>query len=238
MHKLKSNYTFAELAIDFELTKKTAKLYFADTISLLAKTMKKLIHWQSRDVNANNLPECFREFPNVVTVLDCTEIRTVTFQCLSCRTCTYSHYKGAHTLKILIGVSPSGLVNFISKVSTGRSSDKAIFNATELLSKLEPGDAVMVDKGFMIADELANAGIEMVRPAFLFESFTKKQIERNTKIAAARVHVDRRIARLKMFKILSDKIGDSVIPYVDDIMTVICALSNISQPLLKDDKFM
>lgn len=238
MHKLKSNCSFAEIAIGFELSNKTAKIYFADTIALLAKVMKNLIHWQSEERNVKSLPKYFEDFPNVRTILDCTEVRTVTFRCLTCRTCTYSHYKGGHTLKILIGVSPSGCINFVSKVSTGRSSGKAIFNQTaELMSKLQPGDAVMVDKGFMIGDELANAGVEMVRPAFLFGSFSKEDVERNTKIAAARVHVERRIARLKIFKVLSEKIGVAMIPYVDDCMIVICGLSNISQPILKDNKF-
>ena len=200
--------------------------------------MQDLIHWQSREENMRSMPKCFETYTNVRTVLDCTEFKTVTSKCLSCRTCTYSHYKGTHTLKVLLGVSPSGAVNYLSKTATGKSSDKAIFNLTDLVSKLEPGDAVMVDKGFMIADELANAGIEMIRPDFLFEKFSKCQVERSTKIASARVHVERRIARLKQLKVLSDKICASIIPYIDDIMIVACAISNLSTPILSDDKFM
>ena len=123
------------------------------------------------------MPKHFERYRNVRTVLDCTEFKTISSKCLSCVNCTYSHYK------VLIGVSPSGAVNYISKFATGKSSDKAIFNLSDLLTKLDPSDAVMVDTGFVIANELANAGIEMIRPDFLFEKFSKLQVERSTNIA-------------------------------------------------------
>ena len=140
------------------------------------------------------------------------------------------------TLKVLLGLSPRGCVNYL--VSTGKSSDKAIFNLTDLISKLEPGDGVIVDKGFMIGDELAKAGVEMVRTAFHFENFSQECGENNTGLASARVNVERRIGRLKNFKVLSDKVGISIIPYIDDIMTIICGLSNLTAPILNDDKFL
>lgn len=237
MQKLKNNCSFVEIGIWHQISDATAKRYFCDTIQLLALGMKRLIYWQSREQNMKNLPKCFQMYPNVRTVLDCTEFRTVTSKCLSCRICTYSRYKSGHTLKLLIGVSPSGAVNYLSKVATGKSSDKAIFNLSNLLSKLEVGDAVMVDRGFLIADELANAGIEMIRPDFLYERFTKTQVEESTRIASARVHVERRIGRLKQMRIFSDRICSSMIPYIDEIVTVVCALSNLSTPILNDDKF-
>jgi len=170
--------------------------------------------------------------------LDCTEIKTITFGCLKCRTSTYSHYKSQQTIKVLIGVAPSGLLNYISPAVGGRTSDKAVFNLTPLLNQLKPGDAVMVDKGFLIADELEKHGIEMIRPDFNINLLSKTQVERSTKISSARVHVERRIARLKYFKILSEKLDDSVLPYINDILTVIGALSNLSSPILTDEKFL
>ncbi|XP_055837913.1 uncharacterized protein LOC129906265 [Episyrphus balteatus] len=206
------------------LCEKTAKLYFVDTIKHLAKIVGPLIYWPTREQNAKRMPKCFEYFQNVRTILDCTEMKTVTFRCLKCRTGVYSQYKGAATLKVLIGISPSRAINFLSKVASGRSSDKAIINRSDLLSKLEPGDALRVDKGFMIGDELNKAGIEIIRPKFHFEPFSGEDVRRNTRIAAARVHVENKFARLKMFKILSDKTHSFVIPYIDDIMIVLCSL--------------
>lgn len=67
---------------------------------------------------------------------------------------TYSHFKGRHTVKFLIGVAPSGLITYVSRGFGGRSSDKAIFNLSGLMEKLDPhNDAIMVDKGFLIENE-------------------------------------------------------------------------------------
>lgn len=89
----------------------------------------------------------------------------------------------------------------------------------------------------MIADELAEAGVEMVRPDLMFERLTRSEVVRSTSIASARVHVERRIARIKMFKIFSEKVNASIIPYIDDILIVLCGLSNISPPILNDQRF-
>lgn len=214
MFRLKTNLSNTEVSIIFQVTDKTAKQYFVDTIQLLSKVLNCLIYWQSHEENLKSLPKCFEDFPQTMTVLDCTEIKTCTFNCLHCRMCMYSHYKGCHTVKILIGVSPSGMINFVSKATAGRASDKAIFNSTNLLEKLNKGDAVMVDKGFMIGDELSKAGIEMIRPAFMYHKMTKSEVIRNTRIASARVHVERRIARIKTFKILGEKVYFSILPYI------------------------
>ncbi|CAG0889762.1 unnamed protein product [Darwinula stevensoni] len=44
-----------------------------------------------------------------------------------CRILTYSHYKGTHTVKYMVGVSPGGMITFLSQGYGGRASDKAIF---------------------------------------------------------------------------------------------------------------
>lgn len=237
MHILKSNCSFAELAINFQLTEKTAKSYFVETIQILSSFFVKCIHWQTRDQNQRSFPICFDLFLNTQTVLDCTEVKTPSFRCLRCRTSTYSQYKGTNTVKILIGVAPSGLINFVAPAVGGRTSDKAIFNMSTLLQKLNQGDGVMVDKGFMIGNELSSAGVEMIRPSFVYQTQSKEEVDQNTRIARARVHVERRIARVKKFKILSDKVMHSMLPYIDDIITVIFGLSNLESPILNDNKF-
>lgn len=238
MYIIKTNSSNAQAAILFNLNQKTTRNYFNDCVQLLSKVLECCIYWQTKEENLKSLPICFAKFKNTMTVLDCTEVKTVKFRCLECRTCTYSHYKGTHTIKLLIGVSPSGLINFISTAVGGRTSDKAVFNLTDLLDKLRPGDAVMVDKGFMIGNELSEAGIEMIRPNFLNKERTKSDVENDRLIAAARVHVERRISRIKLFKTLSEKISLSKLPYLDDILTIVCAISNLSTPILSDDKFL
>jgi len=52
----------------------------------------------------------------------------------------------------LIGISPGGLITYISKLYGGRASDKAIFEQSNLIELMQKPDAVMVDKGFLIDD--------------------------------------------------------------------------------------
>lgn len=56
-------------------------------------------------------------------------------------------------------------------------------------------------------------------------------------IAAARVHVERTIQRLKMFKILKYKIPWTLIPYIKKISIIVAGITNLKNPILADDKF-
>lgn len=87
--------------------------------------------------------------------------------CLSCRIRTYSFYKGKHTIKFMVGIAPDGLITFVSDVYGGRASDKLIFNESNIIEKCEIGDAIMVDKGFLIDDECMKANVKLFRPPFL-----------------------------------------------------------------------
>ena len=152
----------------------------------------------------------------------------------------YSHYKGCETLKFLLGVTPSGLICYVSKVYGGRASDKAIFNQSGLLKKVIPTkEAIMVDKGFDIEVECAENHIKLIMPPKLGKrnQFSKEEVEVTVDIAAARVHVERAIQRFKQFKIVKGKVQATLIPYMDKITTVIVAICNLKNPILADNKF-
>ena len=65
---------------------------------------------------------------------------------------TYSTYKSRNTLKAIIGISPSGLITYISPAYGGSASDRAIIEGGPLLSMCDSGDSIMVDKGFDVQD--------------------------------------------------------------------------------------
>ena len=81
----------------------------------------------------------------------------------------YSNYKHHTTYKFLVGVTPSGYVAFVSDVLGGRARDKHITLSSKLLDSMEPGDAVMADRGFLIDDDLKARGITLIRPAFVVQ---------------------------------------------------------------------
>lgn len=141
----------------------------------------------------------------------------------------------------MTGVSQGGLITFISKPYGGRASDKAIFNESNVISLLDTNrDAIMVDKGFLIDDSCQIYRIKLIRPPFLKQ---KRQLSAeesilNAKIASARVHIERSNQRLKIFKILSGKLNWALVTLIEDIFIIICAITNVSSPILADSRFL
>ena len=63
---------------------------------------------------------------------------------------TYSHYKSSNAVKVMTGVSPAGNITYVSKVYGGRATNSQIFKESDLITLLQPGDDIMVDRGFLI----------------------------------------------------------------------------------------
>lgn len=241
--KLYLNISFECLAILFGVSRQVCSHTFSPTVQLLHCMMDALIHWPSKEENLKNMPSCFKKFKDTRVVLDCTEIPVDSPQCLQCRIRMYSHYKGRLTIKVLLGVAPSGLIIYRSKCYGGKASDQKIFAESTLISEniLEPfSDAVMVDKGFRIDSVLEGRNIKMHRPPFVKKKMplSEQAANFNVNIAVARVHVERVIQRIKLFRILSDKIPWFVVPDIDAIFTITCALVNVSSPVLAKERFL
>lgn len=238
--KAKHAVPFTLLSILFNVSKPTAARKFKKTISLLASILKVAVRWPELEEVRANMPQCFFKFKNTRVVVDCTEIPLNSSKCLTCRQITYSHYKGQHTVKVMVGVSPAGLVTFVSDVYGGRASDKAIFEQSGLVNLLEPYvDAVMADKGFLIEEACERRCVKLHRPPFLR---TQKQFSRGdalfcAEIARARVHVERVIGRMKMFAMLTKPLNSQLLPSLEAVMTVVCGLVNLASPVLGDARF-
>ncbi|KAH9371108.1 hypothetical protein HPB48_015673 [Haemaphysalis longicornis] len=191
--RLKTFLSFKCLATLFGVSETTVHRYFYSTLRTLAAVMESAVPWPTKTEVQQNEPHCFAAFTDVRIVLDCTEVEVEKSHCASCRILTYSHYKGVHTLKVLIGVSPGALITFVSDCFGGRASDKACVMDSDVLNRLEPfkGD-VMVDKGYNIDRAL---GTGVIQPPFLRkqQQFTREDALKTVHIARARVHVKRAI---------------------------------------------
>lgn len=93
-------------------------------------------------------------YPNTRCIIDATEIFIEMPANPSAQQLTFSNYKNHNTLKALIVITPSGVISFISDLYGGNISDKKLTQLSGLLDLLEPGDAVMADRGFIIDDIL------------------------------------------------------------------------------------
>lgn len=199
-----------------------------------------VIVWPSDEEHIKNIPECFQKYPKVRVVLDCTEVFVERPKCLNCRLKVWSFYKGNETLKILLGVAPSGLINFVSDTYGGRASDKAIFNRSDIFKYLIPQrDEIMADKGFDIEQECAFNYVKLVMPPFRRKKnqFSHHEVRETKTVASARVHIERKIQRMKIFLILKHKISWKLVPYFDAIVKTIAILANLQNPIMDDDKF-
>jgi hypothetical protein len=113
-------------------------------------------------------PMCFRtNFRNAVCVVDRFEVQTQIPHTPSQQCATYSSYKSRNTIKYFIGATPQGSISFISVGYVGRTSDKHIVQDSVFLKKLIPGDEVLADKGFRIAEDVGLCGAKLTTPAFV-----------------------------------------------------------------------
>lgn len=240
MMKIKLGLHFSTLAVFFDTCIQNACNYFYDTVTVLAKLFKCFVKWQSKDLILNNMPKCFSQFMNTRVVLDCFELNVEKPKCVRCRVRLYSQYKKNYTVKFLLGVSPGGSITVVSKAYGGRASDKFITSDSGLYDLCEFGDAIMVDKGFAIEDECQQYLLTMIRPPFMRQKgkFTRAEAVQCAKIARARVHVERVIQRIREYSMLRNKLQWRLTPYIDDVLMIVCALVNLSPPVLADDKFL
>ena len=102
-------------------------------------------------------------------------------------------------MKFLLGVTPQGVISFVSKAWGGRTPDKHLTDNCGVMKYLLPGYVILADRGFDIGDSAALFGATVEIPAF---TKGKKQlsafdVERSRKLASVRVHVERVIGLLR-----------------------------------------
>ena len=142
-------------------------------------------------------PETFQSDPDCRKyriIIDCFEVRTEKPKSLSVNNLSYSDDKGCNTFKVLVGVTPTGYVSFVSKAYPGSISDPAITRQSGLLDKLDPGDCVMADKGFpLTGQDLQPRGMSLVLPPFKCgeQQMSAADIAKNRRIANSRIVVEK-----------------------------------------------
>ena len=224
MMKLKLDLSFSVLQILFNCILLTSCTdIFYSMLTKLVAIMKASIKPVSYEEIQNNMPSCFKGFEETAVVLDCSEVHIQRLKCAACRIKIYSQYKSDFTFKFMTGVTPGGMLTFVSKAYGGRASDKAIFEQSNFINSLQKDrDAVMIDKDFLIDDVCAARGIKIIRPPFLrsAKQFTQEEALLNRCIAAARVHVERMNARIRLFAILNNHLSWNLMIYIDEIFIV------------------
>ena len=144
-----------DLAYRFNISQPTVSRYFARWLDLLYTKLSCLIFWPDRDTLLKTTPiEFQKHFKKCAIIIDCFELFIQWPTSLPARAQTWSNYKHHSIVKHLIGITPQGIIAFISKGWGGRASDVYITEHCGLLKNLLPGDVVLADRGFTIQDSV------------------------------------------------------------------------------------
>ena len=117
-------------------------------------------------------------------------------------------------MKYLIDITPQGSISFVSQGWGGRVSDKTITQECGILSKLLPGDLVLVDRGFNIMELVEQYKAKVQLPAFTKgkSQLTAKEVKQSQELARVRIHVERLIGTVKQkYSILEGILPISII---------------------------
>ena len=207
-------------------------------IKLLHTVLSEISIWIQRSKIRKHLPKCFQAlYKDVRVIVDCTELRSERPSDFEVQCATYSTYKGCNTYKALIGISPSGVPTFISQLYEGSISDNDITNKTKLRDLMEPGDAMMADRGWTCANWLARKGVRLVTPHFLHakQQMTIPELVESVSIARVRIHVERCMGRIKQWQFLKADIPLVYWNMISDIFQVCSRLVLFWPPLVDDE---
>lgn len=236
--KLKLNLLQADLAERFAVSQGLVSRIISYWIDTMEENMRIYIPWLPRETIRSTMPQCFREtFPNTTCIIDCTETTLQKPHNLDSRGESYSHYYSSNTIKYLVAIAPCGLVMFISPAYGGRCSDKFITQESGFLEYLRPGDEVMADRGFPIRDLLFERKVNLVLPAFTRKGgqLSDEDVTATRRIANVRIHVERVIRRLKVFKIISQTVPINLAYKMDKILRICAALVNMQGKIIDED---
>lgn len=236
--RLRTGMSLKEISRNFGISMSTFSRLFTSWIVVLSRELSALNCFPKLGLAQQRMPRHFDAFPDTRVVLDATEIRIQTPSSLDAQRQTFSPYKHANTMKCLVGVTPDCYVCYLSPLYGGAMSDREIVRQCGILNLLEPGEAVMVDKGFKIGDLLPH-GVKLHIPPFRVphtRQMPKSEVYETRNIAGARVHVERVIRRIKEFHIFDRALLLTMIDLADEIFTTCALLCNFRGPLIKEEE--
>ena len=115
----------------------------------------------------------------------------------------------------------------------GRASDKFIVQNSGFYNFVEPYDQIMADRGFKIKEELLQRQASLSIPPSKQGNLqmTGENVQETSRIANVRIYVEKAIARVKWYNILSNEMEINCLHLCDDIVVTCCSLCNLLEPL-------
>ena len=131
-------------------------------------------------------------------------------------------------MKYLISATPCGFINFISPGYGGRVLDRDIVTHSGYLKVAPKGCFVLADRGFKC---IGNHGLHFKVPPSKKKDklFTEAEVNETRRIASVRIHIE----RVREFNLLSIRNHSSILSFLDYLVIIACALTNLQGKLIK-----
>ncbi|XP_029317899.1 uncharacterized protein LOC115028315 [Cottoperca gobio] len=225
--KLRTNRMMGDLSRQFHISQSTICKIIPYWIDKLDEVLRPLIPWLPKETIEANMPEEFKKnFPNTTCIVDCSEILLQKPRNLE------SH----NTVKYLVAFAPCGLIMFISAAYGGQCSETFITKNSGILNYLMPEDEVMVVRGFPIEDLLFVREVNLVTPYYIKKcgERTEEWVTYTQRMARVRVHAERAIRRLNVYKILSQVVPRTLAAKIDKVLRICAALVNLREGRIRE----
>ena len=235
--RLRTKFSIKHFSFLFQVADSTVSNIFTTWINFIFLRLGSVSIWPSKDQVLQSMPNSMRQkLTNCSCIIDCVEFKVEVPSSLYLHKMLYSDYKSHTTLKVLVGITPGGGFNFISKTYHGSTSDKEITLRSDILNPMmwEKEDALMADRGFTIQEYTDVLKIELIIPAFLHgrDQLSGSEIIRTQQIANERIHVERMIQRLKCFHIFDIVLPLTMVGSINQMTTVCALLCNFQDPII------
>ena len=229
--RLKVGLFVNDLADRFQISNGHVSKIFTTWIHFLYHELPLLFLFPSQSLVRKFMPQQFKNYPTTRVVIDGTEIFSQVPSSMVSQSQTWSQYKHHNTWKALVGISPNGCITFVSKLLSGRVSDRQQTKECGILDLLDPGDNIMADRGYDIMDILPPDVHLNIPYKGQRDQLTAEESEETARIASVRIHVERAIGRVKNYHLLNGVIPLALSPIMDQIFTTCCYLTNFLPPL-------
>ena len=224
-----------DIAYRFNLSQSSVSRITCTWINFLYLKLKEIPSWPPKELVRSNMPKQFKTlYPNTRVILDATEIYIEQPHLPELQQMTFSNYKNMNTYKALVGISPAGVITFVSSLFSGNISDKELTKRSGILDLLEPRDSVMADRGFNIEDELILRGVHLNIPPFLHgkSQLSETEMIKTRRIASLRIHVERAMERITFFHIFDKIIPSSLTDIADRIFFYLLCIEQFSTTVM------
>ncbi|KAJ8687772.1 hypothetical protein QAD02_023566 [Eretmocerus hayati] len=236
--KLRRNECDLTLATHFGIDRRAVGNIFISWILFMSQHWSLIDIWPNRDLVDFFLPESFKNnYPALRVIIDGTEFEIEKPSNPRDQQSTFSVYKHRNTYKAVLGCTGAGLISYCSPAYGGSTTDRQIVERSELMTKCDPGDLVMADKGFDVQDYFAPFNVTCMIPTFVKKGrLPHKKVMRDRRLASHRIHIERVIGLIKTFTILASKFNCSYVPIASEILKVCVMLCNFKDNIMEPKK--